>query len=774
MPETSSRNLQFVSPAKAVVDPRIADQVRAEQVRTLYRQSAPMVLANVVNALIISVALWSHASHGVLVAWVVAMSLMALGRIALKRLYWSVERAPDEHRTWGVRFCLGSMTAGSLWGFAGYGLMSGTLGQQVLILFVVGGMCAAAAGTNSCYRPAYFAFVLPSLLPAITRLILLGGDEHLAMAGMTVMFLAALTVIARNVHMAFVEAFRLRFENATLLWQVSRAHESVVAANEQLVQANEQLESRVRERTAQLRTSQEQLAEIVNESPDAIMVFDEPGTVISANPAAERLIARPAGLMIGLNFAECVSFSATEADRAYAAFNSALQGDERQPEEFRFERGDGQTVIVEVMLRVVYGRSGERRMHAVIRDVTERHRMQKLKQAYEQRLREAERLESIGLLAGGVAHDFNNVLTMILSNVDLLQTWGDDPNSDALLGEIRHGSQQAASLTKQLLAFSRKQVLDVKPTDLGYIISNARKLFERAAGAQHRLDIRLPAEPMVVLVDATQIEQAIMNLLVNANHATPEGGCIELTVTSMALEIDADWPDADGGEYVRISVTDPGIGMDEATRRRVFEPFFTTKELGHGTGLGLSSVHGVVKQAGGHIRVLSQPGRGSRFEILLPCHAAPAPEIPRHDSAVWNTSTGTVLVVEDQPQVRRALEHLLENAGYHVLAAGSGEDALALVRRLNGRIDLLVSDIIMPGVSGIELSRRLLATYPKLAVLLVSGYAGSEFGALAELGEDVQFLQKPFDAASLSTAMRAALQRAAAREVSQPGTRDAR
>jgi PAS domain S-box-containing protein len=538
------------------------------------------------------------------------------------------------------------------------------------------------------------------------------------------------------------------------------------------VQANEKLEARVRERTAQLRTSQEQLSEIVNESPDAIMVFGEPGTVMSANPAAERLVGRPASEMIGLNFADCVSFSPSEAERAYAAFNSALQGDERPPEEFGFVRGDGQTVIVEVMLRVVYGRNGERRMHAVIRDVTERDRMQKLKQAYEQRLREAERLESIGLLAGGVAHDFNNVLTMILSNVDLLQTWGDDPNSKALLGEIRHGSQQAANLTKQLLAFSRKQVLDVKPTDLGYVISNARKLFERAAGAHNRLHVQLPAEPMVVLVDATQIEQAIVNLLVNANHAMPDGGRVELSVSSMALDTGTDWPDAESGDYVCVAVTDTGTGMDEATRRRVFEPFFTTKELGHGTGLGLSSVHGVVKQAGGHIRVLSEPGRGSRFEILLPCHAAPAPSIPRHDSAVWSTNTGTVLVVEDQPQVRRALEHLLQSAGYHVLAAESGEDALAMVRKLNGRVDLLVSDIIMPGVSGIELSRRLLALYPTLAVLLVSGYAGSEFGALAELGEDVQFLQKPFDAASLSAAMRAALQRAAARAPQQAGTRD--
>jgi nitrogen-specific signal transduction histidine kinase/CheY-like chemotaxis protein len=397
--------------------------------------------------------------------------------------------------------------------------------------------------------------------------------------------------------------------------------------------------------------------------------------------------------------------------------------------------------------------------------------MERLKQAYEERLRDAERLESVGLLAGGVAHDFNNVLTTILGNVDLLETWGADLNSKALLGEIRHGALQAASLTRQLLAFSRRQVLDVKPTDLAYVISNAQRLFERALGEQNRLEVSLPAEPTVVLVDATQIEQAILNLLVNARQAMPQGGRVSLEVDHVELDAVSDWPEAEPGAYVRLAVTDTGIGMDEATRRRVFEPFFTTKELGHGTGLGLSSVHGVVKQAGGHIRVLSEPGRGARFEILLPCRAAPAPQIARQESAVWSAGSGTVLVAEDQQQVRRALAHLLEGAGYDVITAENAEEALEIVRQREGRIDVLVSDMIMPGVSGVELSRRLLATYPQLAILLVSGFAGNELGGFAELSDDVVFLQKPFDAVSLTSAVRAALQRAAARAT--PGARPA-
>jgi CheY-like chemotaxis protein len=265
---------------------------------------------------------------------------------------------------------------------------------------------------------------------------------------------------------------------------------------------------------------------------------------------------------------------------------------------------------------------------------------------------------------------------------------------------------------------------------------------------------------MVALVDATQIEQAILNLLVNARHAMPEGGRVMLELEHVQLDATSDWPGAEPGDYVCLAVSDTGTGMDEATRRRVFEPFFTTKELGHGTGLGLSSVHGVVKQAGGHIRVLSEPGLGARFEILLPCHAAPPPQIARQQSALPHAGSGTVLVVEDQTQVRRALAHLLEGAGYSVVTAQNAEEALEIVRKRDGRVDLLVSDVIMPGVSGIELSRRLLATYPRLAVLLVSGYAGSELGDLAELGDDVMFLQKPFDAVSLTSAVHVALQRA--------------
>ncbi|MET0385948.1 MAG: ATP-binding protein [Polyangiales bacterium] len=748
--------------------PLVAAEVRGEQVRTLYQHSAPVLLANVVNALIVCIALWSHVQQRLLVGWALSVMLMAVARVALRRSFWARERGPEEQARWGLYSTLGSLASGSLWGFAGTVLMPASLSHQLVIMFVIGGMAAGAAGSLSCFMPAYYTFVLSSLVPAIVRFLLFGGSEHLAMAAMLVMFLGALTSIALNVNRALTQAFRLRFENAGLYKQVSRAQTSLAHANEDLQRANDQLEARVRERTEALQASEQHLSEIVSESPDAIVVFDETGRIVDANPAAERISGRPGAALLGQELSAFGELAREDASRVKTLFEGVLAGWECPAEEFRIATAPEQEAIIEVKLRLVQRPNAPRRLHSVMRDVSERRRLQRLKESYELRLREAERLESVGMLAGGVAHDFNNVLTMILSNVALLDAFSGDGSAKALLGEIRHGSLQAANLTKQLLAFSRQQVLDVKPTDLGSVISHARPLFERALGEPNELAIALPLDPLVVLVDSTQVEQAILNLLMNARHAMPEGGRVELEVQRVELSSDVSWPDAEPGPYVRLTVTDTGTGMDEATRGRVFEPFFTTKERGHGTGLGLSSVHGVVKQAGGHIRVSSVPGKGSRFEIILPCHAAPVPIMPSATPAVWTPGTGTVLVVEDQPYVRRSLTHILEEAGYRVLAAESGEQALALARKRDGRIDLLVTDVIMPGVSGVELSRRLLGLYPELAVLLVSGYAGGEISAVAELGDNVQFLQKPFDAVSLTTAARAALVRAEAH--SQPLT----
>jgi PAS domain-containing protein len=308
--------------SSSTVDPRLAEQVRADQVRTLYRHSAPVLLANVVNAIIVSAVLWSHAPHARLAVWTGCVTAMALARIELRRRFWSRARAAGEHARWGLRFTLGSLSAGCLWGYAGFALMPSALPQQVLVLFVVGGMATAAAGTISCFMPAYYAYVLASLTPAIARLWRFGGTEHIAMAAMTLLFLFALTWVAHNVNRALAEAFGLRFANAELLAQVSGAHASAVAANANLRIANEQLETRVRERTLELQESQANLAEIVNQSPDGIVVLNELGVIVAANPASERIAGRPAHAVIGHHFAETSTIAPDDIPRALDAFKS--------------------------------------------------------------------------------------------------------------------------------------------------------------------------------------------------------------------------------------------------------------------------------------------------------------------------------------------------------------------------------------------------------------------------------------------------------------------
>ncbi|HTU59764.1 MAG TPA: PAS domain S-box protein, partial [Polyangiales bacterium] len=385
----------------AVRDPRIRAQVRAEQVRTLYRQSVPVLLANVINASILVWLLWSDISHALLVPWLSAMTLMALVRFELRRRYWRGEptRTLAEQETWGTRFTFGSLSAGLLWGFAGYVLMPDSLMLQMVIAFVLAGMAAGATLTLSCVMRAYVAYLIPSLTPACARLFLFGGAEHLAMGAMLVLFVLSLLMVGRNIGRTLNHAFRLRFENAELLSQVSVAQASLVDANESLVRSNEQLEQRVRQRTEELWASERRLYEIVNESPDAIVVFDESAHLLTANPAAERIAGRPIQALVGVHFAHNDLLAPHEVMRAHELFQAVLDGAGRCAEELQIVRPDGQVAILELTLRLVEGSDGRRRVHSVMRDVSERHRLQRMKEAFESRLREAERLEAVGMLA---------------------------------------------------------------------------------------------------------------------------------------------------------------------------------------------------------------------------------------------------------------------------------------------------------------------------------------------------------------------------------------
>ncbi|MEW6756196.1 MAG: PAS domain S-box protein [Candidatus Latescibacterota bacterium] len=373
--------------------------------------------------------------------------------------------------------------------------------------------------------------------------------------------------------------------------------------------------------------------------------------------------------------------------------------------------------------------------------------------AKEEQLRQAQKMESLGLLAGGVAHDFNNLLTIIKGYGQILaKSAALGPAERASLGEIDWAAERAAGLVRQLLAFSRQQVTQPQVLDLNQIIEGVIKMLGRLLGENIELVTGLDPQIGRVKADPGQLEQVLVNLAVNARDAMPEGG--KLTIETAAVELDVDQHlellcscgKMEPGAYVRLRVSDTGIGMDAATRSRIFEPFFTTKEMGRGTGLGLSVVYGIVVRANsGHIGVYSQPGEGTTFQIYLP-RVEEENSTVRPDSASPASARGTetVLLAEDDETIRRLMERLLAEQGYTVLAAGSGEEALKLVAARCGEIGLLITDLGLPGMRGEELARQLAAQGHAAKVLYISGHLGNSLGDQVRLDSATNFLQKPF------------------------------
>ena len=379
----------------------------------------------------------------------------------------------------------------------------------------------------------------------------------------------------------------------------------------------------------------------------------------------------------------------------------------------------------------------------------------------EERVAASQRVEGIGRLAGGVAHDFNNLLSVILGYVDFAVVGlGADTALYRDLLEIRRAGERAAELTKQLLAFSRRQLMCPISLDLNQIALGMNKLLGRILGEDIELVHALAPDLGKTLADPSQVEQVIMNLAVNARDAMPTGGKLIIETANLPLDDPRalGFVSAKPGPHVLLSVSDTGHGMDAQTQAKIFEPFFTTKEKGQGTGLGLSTVHGIVMQSGGDIRVQSQPGQGTTFQICLPQDFSNTQAPARTPPALTNgKGTETILLVEDEPALRKVLRRFLAGQGYFILAAEHGESALHLAANHPGEIHLLLTDVVMPGMSGKELALALAANHPQMKLLFMSGYTDDSLAKHGILDTRTHLLSKPFDMADLSAKIRAVL-----------------
>jgi len=513
---------------------------------------------------------------------------------------------------------------------------------------------------------------------------------------------------------------------------------------------------RRRAETALMNTT-DTLSALTQASPLAIFAFDPAGKVTSWNAAAERLFGWRGSEVLG----HTLPAIAPDQLRAFREHHRAvLEGKSFIDLEARWLRRDGRPVTLSLALAPLYGGMSEvRGVMVLAADLTERTKL-------EGELRQSQKMEAVGQLAGGVAHDFNNLLTAIIGYTSLLLKAvpaGDQKHEDLL--EIDRAAARATELTHQLLAFSRRQMLQPTLVDLNAVLADTMRMLGRLLGEHIELVI-LPEPGLgVVRADRGQLEQVIINLAVNARDAMEGGGSLTLETRNVSLDraYVSQHPGAAEGDYVMLAVTDSGIGMDAATQARIFEPFFTTKERGKGTGLGLSTVYGIVKQSGGTIYVYSEQDRGTTFKIYLPRVMAQGPT--RVTAEVRPASvhgTETVLVVEDEEGVRSLTCRVLRTYGYTVLEAENGGEALLIAEQHTAPIHLLLTDVVLPRMSGRKLAERLVRVCSDLRVLYMSGYTDGSIVNHGALDPGTAFLQKPFTPEALAQKLRAVLDSPAA------------
>ena len=495
------------------------------------------------------------------------------------------------------------------------------------------------------------------------------------------------------------------------------------------------------------------LAEIVEQASEDVIMTDVDGNITYVNPAFERISGYRRGEVEGQNprFLK----SGRRDAKFYTELWQTITSGRIWSGHFINKRKDGTLFEEEGSIFPVRDHAGQIVSYVAIkRDVSQEVRLK-------EQLLQAQKMESVGRLAGGIAHDFNNLLTAILGYAELAarRLKPEDP-SRLDLSEIDKAAQRAADLTRQLLAFSRKQVLELRVIDLNRVVSNTHKMLRRLIGEDIELAVSLKERLGSVKADTGQIEQVLLNLAVNSRDAMPKGG--KLTIETSEVELDESYSafhfDVPPGRYVVLAVSDTGTGMDATTLSHVFEPFFTTKEAGKGTGLGLSTVYGVVKQSGGHVTVYSEPGVGTTFKIYLPRVEDP-PEMDRRPSAHVAPAGGTetVLVVEDEEAVRRLTCRALEAQGYMVLSAAGAREAIRFCEEHPGEIHLMLTDVVMPGVSGRELARSAAALRPLIKVLFMSGYTDNAIVHHGVLDAGTPFLQKPFTPRTLAQKVREVL-----------------
>ena len=503
------------------------------------------------------------------------------------------------------------------------------------------------------------------------------------------------------------------------------------------------------------RSSETLFRSVWENSVDGMRLTDENGIVVAVNSAYCRLVGLTQEQLESRPLTTVYSSSADWEDILHRYKRSFAAGVVRSNLEHQTVMHDGRQLTLEVTDSYVSSDGKPRLLLSLFRDIT-------LHKRLEEQLRQSQKMEAIGQLAGGVAHDFNNILTIILGHASLLAMTPLEPKALISANQIKQASERAAGLTRQLLAFGRKQIVNPRPLDLNRVVNGMKEMLSRLLGEDIALQIHSHGEPSIIEADPTMIEQILLNLSVNSRDAMPRGGRLAIRISSR--EIDTAYirksVEATPGTFICLSHTDTGEGIPPENLQRIFEPFFTTKELGKGTGLGLATVYGIVKQHKGWIELESEMGKGTTFHIFLPASSVPAPEIEAATETQFRAMGGTetILVVEDERDLREIITRTLNRHGYRVFQAVDGNNALQIWHDYKNDIQLVFTDVIMPGgMNGRELAEKLWAEKPDLKVIFSTGYGADALGKGFKLDPEINYLQKPYLPHALARIVRKSL-----------------
>jgi PAS domain S-box-containing protein len=504
------------------------------------------------------------------------------------------------------------------------------------------------------------------------------------------------------------------------------------------------------------RSKEKEYETLTGTSLDGFWIADSTGRILDINETLRKMLGYTREKLLTLSVTDIEAAESPEQVTTHLQSVIETGSDRFQS---RYRRSDGTIIDVEVSAQNVKELNG--RFFVFVRDITGRKLAEEEKSKLEIQLQQAQKMESVGRLAGGVAHDFNNMLSVIIGHAGLAII-GLDPASPvhAHLTEISKAAERSADLTRQLLAFARKQTIAPRLLDLNEVVSGMLKMLQRLIGEDINLTWKPSSSPWPVKVDPSQIDQLLANLCINARDAISDVGTITIETENSVIDksYSAHLADVAPGEYVRLSVSDDGFGMDRETLTHIFEPFFTTKEIGKGTGLGLATVYGIVKQNNGFINVYSEQGLGTTFTIYLPRQTGKPGQVPAEEvPEPLLCGQETILLVEDDPAILDMVRSILTIQGYRVLPANTTGEAIRLAGEHAGEIQLLMTDVIMPGMNGKDLANKLQLRHPQIKCLFMSGYTSNVIAHHGVLDEEVHFIQKPFTLTRLAAKLREVL-----------------